>query len=109
MARTRGTSTGEQNINKTPGDNDKKQGPVTYYKARHQASVIWDKTKDKAMIEFDKNLTFTTDDPKLIAVLDKMGYKTEPPVIMAGETSGFVPSDKVGGEQIEEQNDDQEI
>ena len=104
MARTRNDSTGST----TPESKDKKIETVTFYKARNQASVIWDPSKDKALVEFGKSLIFTTSDPKLIEKLRSMGYKEEPPIIRAGETSGFVPSDMVGGEQINE-NDDQNI
>jgi len=92
------------------GSDNVKQDFVTFYKARNQASVIWDPSKDRAFVEFDKNMTFTTKDPEKIKKLKELGYKTEPPAIKAGEVSGFVPTEAIGGvEQDDREEGDQEI
>ena len=68
---------------------------VTFYKARNQATIIWDPKRDKPAVTFDKGMTFTTNDPIKIAMLTEMGYSQEPPRPGFGENSGFVKTSEI--------------
>lgn len=49
---------------------------VTFVQVRGLPSSVWDGTKNRPLFSFQQRV-FTTDNPKLIATLDEMGYERQ--------------------------------